>query len=235
MARIQKLEDQTLDPPTFEDFRLPNLELPLLQEPPVVVQSTGKKSEGGSVGAPSKGNRKGNTSKATGVERLKRSERFEETGDVFQDWLESSRARLPKGDGSRISEDMLKSLKENFKTRYRRFQEELPFFSAQDLYENKIMFSHYGMKIRNQGKKDAKGAKSKEEKMVRSKSEKSKGAKSQAHNQNLHSVKAMASMLRQSHDSHPYAREFYKFLGRPWRDEEIFESLRQAFQNTKEA
>jgi len=41
-------------------------------------------------------------------------------------------------------------------------------------------------------------------------------------------------MLQQSHDNHPHAREFYKYLGRPWRDEEIFESLRQAFQNTKE-
>lgn len=242
MVRIQKLEEQALDPPTFEDFRLPNLELPLLQEPPVVIQSTEKRSEGGlalcgpdeivagSVGAPAKGNRKGNTSKATGAERFKRSE---ETGDVFQDWLESNRARLPKGDGSRMSEDMLKSLKEGFKTRYRRFQEELPFFSAQDLYENKIMFSHYGMKIRNQAKKDAKGAKS-SEKMVRSKSEKSKGAKSQAQNQSLHSVRALATMLQQSHDNHPHAREFYKYLGRPWRDEEIFESLRQAFQNTKE-
>eukprot|EP00435_Cladocopium_sp_Y103_P027532 s2415_g6.t2 len=130
MARIQKLEEQALDPPTFEDFRLPNLELPLLQEPPVVVQTTEKKSEGGSVGALAKGNRKGNTSKATGgigVGALFRFKRFEETGDVFQDWLESNRDRLPKGDGSRMSEDALKSLKEDFKMRYRRFQEG-PFF-----------------------------------------------------------------------------------------------------------
>lgn len=238
MARIQRLEEQALLPPergNQEDWRLPTLDLPLLQEPamPLTDGATG------SIGAASTkgGSRKGGISKASGAERRPR----EETGlsvDVFQDWLDSNRHRLPKGfEGKSLSEPMLKSLKEDFKLRYRRFQEEMPYFSAQDLYENKIMFSHYGMKIRSQANKD-KQKSSKEEKPPRDKSKRDKSRSrwaTGAHHQNLLSVKSLATMLKQSHDNHPLKKEFFTYVyGRPWRDEEIFESLRLAFNQAKE-
>ena len=81
------------------------------------------------------------------------------------------------------------------------WRQELPSFSAQDLYENKVMFSRYGVKIRNQDsltlaemflKREARRAKTKD-----------LGRSPDSAQQCLLSVKSMNSMhlglLNQSH------------------------------------
>eukprot|EP00913_Durusdinium_trenchii_P027840 g26104.t1 len=99
---------------------------------------------------------------------------------------------------------------------------------AADLYENKILSSHYGVKVRSQARKEAaqkEGKEVKEEKVVRSKTHRRPST-----NPTLLSVKSMATRLQDSQNAIPETKETREFLYMLRREQgnEIYEEEGQA-------
>ncbi|CAK9114728.1 Uncharacterized protein SCF082_LOCUS53124 [Durusdinium trenchii] len=218
-SRLDTLEDQLLVPPS--PVRLPVVEQQ--EELPQAQARAGSRRRGRHARG-----EKPNYSAGMWWKR-----REDPGKDVFQQWLLATAAKEPRG-GAVLTEPMLKTLKSELKLKFRQFQEEMPFFSAQDLYENKILSSHYRVKVRSQARKEAaqkEGKEVKEEKVVRSKTHRRPST-----NPTLLSVKSMATRLQDSQNAIPETKETREFLYMLRREQgnEIYEGLRKAYYHTKE-
>ncbi|CAE7422723.1 unnamed protein product, partial [Symbiodinium microadriaticum] len=104
-------------------------------------------------------------------------------------------------------------------------------FHMQDLYENKIFFTDYGVKAQRKEEKPAapEGSNPREREGV--------DLRRAAHVNNLVSVKTLSDRLNESHANSQLAKEFFAYLygSRKNKSMDIFESLRQAYKDSSKA
>mmetsp|Transcript_72485 Transcript_72485/g.169821 ORF Transcript_72485/g.169821 Transcript_72485/m.169821 type:complete len:527 (-) Transcript_72485:76-1656(-) len=244
-VKLQRLEDQALPPPDdalrYPPSGLMPPEIPAEEEPfperlgsrasvlwdPARERLFSRGSSKASRASRASSKARAGSKSAQGDRRLRRVITHEVSPDMFQEWVQQNEPKHVKGSvNQRIATEAgLSEVKFEMQTQSRRFHmHEIPRFSPEDLYENKVLYSHYGVKVRSQAAK-------KEEKGV------PPGKRGGQSPSSSGSMKALADQLLHSHENSEFAKEFFEYVygygtrGRKTLD--VFEGLRQAYKSSK--
>eukprot|EP00439_Symbiodinium_sp_Y106_P041189 s2606_g5.t1 len=150
---------------------------------------------------------------AAKLQRRRRGSSGEEGYDIFRAWAQKNLPKHVKGS-------------------------EIPRFTPEDLYENKIFFTDYGVKVRSKAQR-------KEEKPPAPEARSfSKRRAAHVNNLGLRVEGSFTSLLQgsekrlnESHSNSVLAKEFFAYLygSRKNKSMDIFESLRQAYKDSSKA
>lgn len=231
-AKLQRLEDQALPPPA--ETRLP-APVAIADGPEERLPSRGSVLwDAARERVFSRGSSRGYRSRcgSKSGDRRRRGSSGEEGYDIFRAWAQKNLPKHVKGSvNQRIATEAgFLELKHEMKTQSRHFHmQEIPRFTPEDLYENKIFFTDYGVQVRSKAQR-------KEEKPAAPEG-RSFSKRRAAHVNNLVSVKTLSDRLNESHANSQLAKEFFAYLygSRKNKSMDIFESLRQAYKDSSKA